>query len=193
MACDIITDYSPANCVALEIGGVSGKAYGINYKDWITATITRDETTGAITAVVLTTIGAKAVEYDLPRGASITGSPLTVNDGGKSGFAHSVQMFIPTKDAAIRAELATKMNYGRMVWIIVLDSTIVGQVFGNDVGLQLTAFEEVNNDPSKGGGMDVTFTTPADVTLENLPPVEFFDTDRATTEAAYIALKTPVS
>ena len=48
------------------------------------------------------------------------------------------------------------------------------------------------NDPSKGGGIDVTFTTPSDVTLENLPPVTFFDTDRATTLAALETLRTPV-
>jgi len=57
----------------------------------------------------------------------------------------------------------------------------------------VTAYEEAPNDPSKGGGIDVTFTTPGDVTLENLPPVTFFDTSRTATLAALTALKTPVA
>ncbi len=192
MACELTTDFAPVNCTTLEVGGVSGKAYGINFEDWITATLVAADD-GALSAITLTTTGVKAVEYDLIRGSSITGSPLSINDGGKGGFTHSIQMFIPWKDSAMRAELAGKINFGRMVWIIVLDSSIVAQVYGNDGGLQMTAFEEVNTDQSKGGGMDVTFSTPANVTLENLPPVEFFDTDRATTLAALVALKTPVT
>lgn len=192
MSTIITTDFSPANCTDLEVGGVNGVAYGINYSDWLTATVTRDASTGAISAVVLTETGSKAVKYELTRGAIPTATPLTVNNGGKSGFAHTVPMFIPTKDAAIRQEIVTKMNFGRMVWIVVLDSGIVSQVFGNDVGLSLTAFEEANVDPSKGGGFDATFSTPADVTLENLPPVEFFVTDRAATLVALEALLTPV-
>lgn len=186
------TDFSPVDCTSLEIGGVTGKLYLIDYIDWLTATVTRD-TDGSISAIALTNQGAKAVEYDLPRGASVPSTPLTINNGGKSGWAHTVQAFIPTKDMAIKKELACYVNYRRVVAIVVLDSSIVAQVFGADIGLQLTAYEEAPNDPSKGGGLDVTFTTPADVTLENLPPSTFFDTDRTTTLEALTALKTAVA
>ena len=189
--CKITDDLIPSDCTSLEIGGVSGKAYGINYVDWQTATITRGAD-GEITAIVLTEPTAFAVVFDLPRGASIPSTPLTVNAGGKSGFMHGVQMFLPVKDQATKKQLAGMINYGRMVWIVVLDSSIVANVFGNDVGMVVSAYDELPNDPSKGGGIDVTFTTPSDVTLENLPPVTFFDTDRATTLAALETLRTPV-
>lgn len=187
----LTSDFIPASCTALEIGGVSGKLFLINYDDWITATVTR-AADGTITAAALTTTGAKAVEYDLPRGAPIVTSPLTINNGGKSGWSHSVQAFIPTKLQALKQELACLANYGRVVAVVVLDSGVVANVYGNDVGLQMTAYEEAPNDPSKGGGLDITLSTPADVTLENLPPVTFLSTDRATTLLALDALKVAV-
>lgn len=188
----LTTDFSPVDYTSLEVGGVTGKLYLIDYVDWLTAAKVFDPATGNITSITLTSVGAKAVEYDLPRGATIATTPLTINNGGKSGFTHTLQAFIPTKDMNIKKELACYINYRRAVAILVLDSSIVAQVFGHDVGLQVTAYEEAPNDPSKGGGLDVTFSTPGDVTLENLQPNTFFDTDRTTTLSAIEALKTAV-
>jgi hypothetical protein len=192
MSVSLTTDFDPADCTILEVGGVSGKVYAINYEEWLKSTVTRDPVTGEISAITLATTGEKATLYNLPRGASVVTTPVSVNNGGKSGFTHTVQMFIPTKDQAIKKELVGMLNYGRVVLIVVLDSTIVAQVFGDGVGLQMTGYEEAANDPSKGGGLDVTFSTPGDVTFENLPPITFFNTDRATTLAALTALQTPV-
>lgn len=189
MSVKITADFIPADYTKLEIGGVSGKVYVINYGDWLSTTKT-ESADGTITGIVLPT-GAKATEYDLPRGASIPSTPAVINSGGKSGFTHTVQMFIPTKDQAIKKEIVGQLNYGRVVLIVVLDSSIVAQVFGHDVGMSLTAYEEAPNDPSKGGGIDVTFATPSDVTPENMTPVTFFNTDRATTLADLNDLKTP--
>lgn len=191
MGIKISSNFAPSDFNSLEIGGVSGKVYIINYEDWLTANITR-ESNGSITDIALTTIDAAANMYNLPRGASIVTTPLSINNGGKSGFTHTVAMFIPTKRQDIKQQLVGQINYGRVVLIVVLDSSIVAQVFGNDVGLQMTGYEEAANDPSKGGGIQATFTTPGDVTLENLPPVKFFNTDRATTLAALTTLLTPV-
>jgi hypothetical protein len=189
--CKLTLDFAPVDCTTLEIGGVSGKAYGINYADWLTANITTAPD-GTISAIVLTETGAKAVEYDLPRGASVPSTPLTVNNGGKSGFSHTIEMFVPTKAQDFKNEIMANVNYSRMVWIIVLDSGIVAQVFGNDVGLVLSAYDELPNDPSKGGGLMLTWATPTDVTLENKAPVTFGDGDRATTLAALEALTVAV-
>ena len=191
MALELTSDFIPADPCDLEVGGVSGDVYLINYKDWLNATVTKDAD-GTITAIALTGTGNKAVKYQLPRGASVLNTPLTVNNGGKSGFTHSVQMFIPTKLQALKKEIAGLANYGRVVALVVIDSSVVANVYGQDVGLSLTAYEEANNDPAKGGGLDVTLATPADVTMENLPPSTFFSTDRATTVAALEALLTPV-
>jgi len=185
----ISTDFEPVNCTDLEIGGIEGVMYGINYTDWVqNAVITRDPLTGAISAVTLTKIGIRAVKYAVTRGGNPTEVSLALNSGGKSGFMHKVSVFLPTKDATIRQEIVTKLNFGRMVWIVVLDSSIVAQVFGNDVGLALAEVTEANADPSKGGGFDAIFSTPDNVTSENLMPVEFKDTDRPTTIAALEAL-----
>ena len=190
--CKLTTDFEPVNCTSLEIGGTRGLMYGISYDAWLEATKTVDPLTGALSSITLTTTGAKAVKYSLTRGGNPTSVEAVVVNGGKSGFIHTVSPFLPTKEAALRQEIAGLLNFGRMVWIVVLDSSIVTQVFGNDVGLSVTGFTEVNNDQGKGGGFDVVFSTPADVTSENLPPVEFKSGDRATTLLALEALTTVV-
>lgn len=190
--CEITTDFLPADCISLESGGVSGDVYLLNWNDWLTATITRDPVTKEISAIALTNVGNRAYKYELTRGGSVPTSPLTPNAGGKGGFLHTVVAFVPTKDQSVKADLAKLVNFGRVVAIVVLDSSVVANVYGNDVGLAMTAFEEAPNDPSKGGGLQPTFSTPADTTLENLPGITFFNTDRATTIAALEALLTPV-
>jgi hypothetical protein len=117
---------------------------------------------------------------------------MTQNNGGKSGFAHSVQMFLPTKSQAIKKQLAGYANFGRMVWIVVLDSSVVANVFGDDMGLRLAAYDELPNDPAKGGGIDTTWSTPTDATLENMPPKTVLDTNRADTLTLLEGLMTPV-
>lgn len=189
--CEITSDFLPADCIDLESGGVSGDLYLINWNDWLTATKTVDGVTKEISAITITNTGNRAYKYELTRGASVVTSPLTVNNGGKSGYLHTILTFIPTKDQAVKAELTKLINFGRVVAIVVLDSSVVANVYGNDVGLAMTAFEEAPNDPAKGGGLQPTFSTPADTTLENLPGITFFNTDRATTVAALEALLTP--
>lgn len=192
MPCKIDIGFSPADCFDLGIGGVTGNMYLINFDDWKSATITRsvDKT---ITDVVLTTVGASAFKYELTRGGAAPASPETVNNGGKSGFAHSVVSFIPTREQAIKTEFAKLANFSRVIAILVMDDNkVVSEVYGDEAGLVLTAFDETPGDPAKGGGIQPTLGTPADTTLETLPPVNFFDTDRATTIAKLEALLVPV-
>lgn len=189
--CVLLTDFNPADCTDLEKGGVTGALYLINYDDWLTSTITAN-VDGTITDIALTKVGSKAVKYSLTRGATVPTTPLTVNNGGKSGFAHTVATFIPTKDQAIKKELASLVNYNRVVGIVVLDSGVVSNIFGYDVGLSMTSYEEAPNDPSMGGGIQLTLSTPADVTLENLPPRTVKIADRATTIIMLDSLLTAV-
>ncbi len=181
--CEISLGFSPADCFDLDIGGVTGDMYLINYEHWKTATITRDPD-GTITDVVLTESGAAAYKYELTRGGSTPAAPLTRNDGGQSGFAHSVVSFIPTRSQATKSEFAKLTNFGRVIAILVMDSdTAISEVYGDDSGLVLTAFDETPGDPAKGGGIMPTLGTPADTTLEVRPPINFNDGARDTTVA----------
>jgi hypothetical protein len=191
MATILSSDFLPVDCLDLEQGGTTGVVYHINYDDWILATKTEDADK-TITGIALTTSGAKAVKYTLTRGAPVPTSPFTKNAAGKSGWAHSVAFFMPTKDQSVKTEIANLANFGRVVTIVVLDSGVVANVYGYDMGLELTTYEEAPNDPSLGGGLQITLGTPPDVTLENLPPRTFLDTDRATTVAALETLLTAV-
>jgi hypothetical protein len=189
--CKITSGFTVADCNALEKGGVSGVMYLINYSAWLSATITKD-VDGSISAITLTESGEQAYKYELTRGASVLTSPAVINNGGKSGYQHTANVFIPTKGMDQKTQFSNLLNFGRVVAIFVLDSTVVSNVYGDDMGLSMTAYEEAPNDPGKGGGIQVTLQTPADTTLESLPPVTFFDTDRATTLDALTALETPV-
>lgn len=189
-ACELTIDLIPSDCVSLPTGGTTGAAYGISYEKWLNAVLTV-AADGSISAIE-PAVGDEFIKYDLPRGATIPTTPLTVNNGGKSGFAHTLQMFVSSKAQDLRDELAGFANYNKLVWIVVIEGTNpVARIVGAENGLSLTAYDELENDPAKGGGADVTFSTPADNTLENRPPVNFFDTDRATTLAALTALETP--
>ena len=191
MSCKINEGLSFVDCTDLEIGGVQGTVYIIDYDVWKRATITKD-TNGEISNIVLTQTGDAAYPYVLTRGAPILTSPFTDNAGAKSGWTHSVQMFLPTKEQGTKSQLAGYSNFNRAVLIVILDASVVANVYGSDVGLKVTSYEELPNDPAKGGGIDVTFATPTDVTFENLPPSTVKDTDRATTIAMLEDLTTPV-
>lgn len=189
--CKLTSGFDPVDCTGLEQGGVSGDLYLINYEDYLTATVVQDADC-TITDITLTTVGSQAYKYILTRGSFAPSTPLTVNDGGKSGFLHTLAGYIPTKDQSIKKQLSGLINFGRVVAIVVLDSGVVSNLYGNDMGLSMTSFDETPADPSLGGGLNVTFSTPANVTLENLPARTFFNTDRATTIAALEALLVPV-
>jgi hypothetical protein len=73
----LTTDFIPVDCTDLEVGGVSGLLYLLDYEDYLRATVTTG-TNAEISGIVLTTTGAKATEYALPRGATIATSPLTL-------------------------------------------------------------------------------------------------------------------
>lgn len=60
-------------------------------------------------------------------------------------------MFVPTKDQATKKEIAGYANFGAMVWVVILDASVVANTYGSDVGLTLTAYDEIASDPSKGG------------------------------------------
>ena len=189
-ACDLTLDLIPADCLSSPTGGTTGAAYGISYEKWLSCTLVV-AADGSISSITPAT-GDEFIKYDLTRGATIPTTPLTVNNGGKSGFLHTLQMFVTSKAQDIRDEISGFANYNKLVWIVVIEGADpVARILGADNGLSLTAYDELENDPAKGAGFDVTFSTAADNTLENRPPVNFFDTDRATTLAALETLLTP--
>lgn len=195
-SCKISSDFISATCAEglQEIGGHRGQIYAFNYSEWIAATKTIDAD-GRITDVVLTTTGAKAWYYELIEGSgTITSAALAPVDAGVSGFTHSVTLFFNSKDDAMKNQFINKANYGRMVLVVVLDSSIVAQVYGAKCGLKLSEFLEDANDPAKGGGFTITLMTPTNL-VENTAGVTFgtgLEADRVATIAKLEAARTAV-
>lgn len=167
----LTSGFAPEDPLRLEKGGVRDLLYLINYEDWTRAEVVENEKK-EITSISLPN-GAYAYEYKLTRGAPILTSPFNVNTGSKSGYTHSVQAFIPTKNQEIKNQFALMGNFNRVVAIVVLDASVVANVYGFEAGLSLTASEESPNDQNKGGGFDVTLSTPGDTTFETLSPQTF--------------------
>lgn len=188
--CKISGDFIPADCRDFGVGGTTGAVYLVDHEDWLNATLTSDAD-NTITAIALAT-GAEGFKYDLVRGGAVPSTPFTKNNAGQSGYAHTVQMFVsPSDKQAIKDQWTGYGNYRRVVAVVVLDHQDVSQVYGRTTGLEISAYDELPNDPSVGGGFTITLTTPTDTTLEVAPADKFFNTDRATTISDLEALLTP--
>ncbi len=176
----ITSNLSISDCTSLPNSGVTGPVYLVDYDDWLACTVSEDETTKDISDITPPS-GVKFVKYDLTRGGAVLTNPLTVNAGGKSGFIHTAEMFVPTKLQKMRSELMPYINFKRLVAIFLLDGYPVARVYGRELGLVVSVFDEPQNDPAMGGGFKMTLTTPGDTTMETLPPYNLLKTDRAVT------------
>ncbi len=187
MGCKLLSDFEVPGCTGLGRSGVSGVVYLLAYEAWQGSARIEDSSTGEISGVTLKT-GDKAVKYTLPITAPVPSTELVKNTGGKSGFKHTLVMYIPSASQTLKSELVSTVNFERLVAIVVLDSEEVANVYGSDSGLVMTSYGETPADPANGGGLMVTLST-IETGLENLPPVTFKKTDRPTTLAALEALR----
>ncbi len=192
--CQLGTNFTPATCRDLGVGGTTGAVYFIDYDAWSRATITDGAGgDGSIESIVLNGTGDVGIKYDLFPNSMTPDSPFTKNDAGQSGFVHTLPLFVsPSNKQAIKNNWVGYGNYRRVVAIVVMNNDDVSQVYGRTTGLEISAYSELPADQSTGGGFTITLTTPTTTTLEVAPSDAFFNTDRATTLAALEALLTPV-
>jgi hypothetical protein len=191
--CKLTSDFIPVDCRDAGIGGTSGAVYFIDYDDWINSAKVQDAD-NTYTGVTLPAGGSEAIKYDLFRGAPVPSSPYSQNDGGQSGFTHTLSMFVsPSNKQSVKDQWVGYGNYRRVVAIVVLDHQDVAQVYGVTTGMSISAYDELPNDQATGGGFTLTLTTPTNTTLEIAPSDKFFNTDRATTITALEALLTPTA
>jgi hypothetical protein len=107
-------------------------------------------------------------------------------------YDHNLDFVIFSKGSDVKAEIE-KLGTNRVVAIIENihksgDSAF--EIFGTDLGLELTTIKSDPNDANSEGAYEITLTSPANFKEPHMPAT-FFVTDYPTTKTALLALITP--
>lgn len=165
--------------------GIQGDCVLINFDDWKAATITKSG--NVISAIALATggHGYHIVSHD----KAFTGSYSMTKGTYVNGYVHQLVLrsFDRTQDVK---DFVNVMTNGRFVALVInMDTTNDAtkyEVYGGDSGLKVSAstFDSSNTD----GVINEMTLASEDGELESRIPDSFYNTDLATTAAAYEAL-----
>lgn len=177
------------DCTNPVIGGVEAVVYLFNRSD-ITAYV-RDVTNPQIITDITLASGAKGFRYE-GYNTSVKPKSTFVKKDYSARFDHAVDFVIFAKGSAVKAEVE-KLGTNRVVAVIENihksgDSAF--EIFGTDLGLELTTLTADPNDANSEGAYVVNLTSPANFKEPHMPAT-FFDTDYATSKASLLALITP--
>jgi len=184
------------DCTNPIIGGVESVVYLFNrsdivgyVRDTVNPQIINDITLATITPASGSTpaVYAKGYSYE---GYNTSVKPKTtfIKKDYSSRYDHSIDFVIFSKGSNVKAEIE-KLGTNRVVAIIENihksgDSAF--EVFGTDLGLELTTLKSDPNDANSEGAYELTLTSPANFKEPHMPAT-FFITDYATTKAALLA------
>jgi hypothetical protein len=177
------------DCTNPIIGGVEATVYLFNRSD-IVAYVRDTDNPQIVTDITLAT-SALGYSYE---GYNTSVKPKTsfVKKDYSPRYDHTLDFVIFAKGAAVKAEVE-KLGTNRVVAIIENihksgDSAF--EIFGTDLGLELTTVKSDPNDANSEGAYEITLGSPANFKEPHMPAT-FFITDYATTKAALLALITP--
>lgn len=173
------------DCAAIPIGGIADRIILINYFDWTEATVVVDTgVTEEITSITLDT-GIEGFEFQVAQSGSIIPSDVKRSvTGGMDGFDHQLDVTISDTSQVQRENIA-KMRFGRIVGIV---ETLDGKaaVYGQNVGMLLSDFQDLQGDATKGGTLQFILKT-TDTQAPETMPVQIiastFDLDTLLTPA----------
>lgn len=176
------------DCQNPVIGGVEAVVYLFNRSD--IAAYVRDDTNPQIIKDITMVTGAKGFRYE---GYNTSVKPKTtfVKKDYSARFDHSVDLVIFLKGSDVKAEIE-KLGTSRVVAVIENvhksgDSAF--EIFGTDLGLELTTLTSDPNDANSEGAYVVNLTSPANFKEPHMPAT-LYDTDYATTKSGLLALIT---
>lgn len=195
LACEFDQAFTRTACESASIGGFTGRAWLINWDQWVQATLTEDAT--GITAITLANTGDQAYRVETARGSGVFAQTFTKNANGVSGYNHQVTLNIPTLAQAMKDAIDTLVNVNRVVVIIETDNFAEGSsatasppyvVYGEKSGLELVTNEVNPTDQATSGLQVLTLGTPVNSQLEQKQPKNVI-----MDEADIITLETPVA
>ena len=184
------------DCSNPVIGGVESVVYLFNRSDivgYVRDTVNPQIITDITMATITPASGsnpailAKGFRYE---GYNTSVKPKTtfVKKDYSARYDHMIDFVIFAKGSDIKAEIE-KMGTNRVVAIIENihksgDSAF--EIFGTDLGLELTTLKSDPNDANSEGAYEINLTSPANFKEPHMPAT-FFVTDYATTKAALMA------
>lgn len=188
MACGALTSGLVLNCADPLVAGVNA-TFLIANKDDIES-ITYDPTNPMLATEI--TMKATKVFYRF-EGQLQSTEPLFNMIKGKyiNQFEHSVKFIVFNISPAIKKQI---LNMKDGNFVCLLENNYVSttgdtkwEIYGAGAGLKAEVLERNPNNTENLGAFDITLKT-QEYAREGKPPVSFFDTDLATTDAAVLAL-----
>ena len=190
MSCKINTDFIPAACSDIAIGGDTGRFWLINFNRFLAATITKG-VNGEITNIVappLVTGEQFAYSFETPSKSITTGNAFSGNNG-ISGLTHLFSSFIADLSMEQKKSLSTLINIGFAVVIVETQAEKLAVpidsgsppyiLYGEHSGLEISVTDTNLSDQAVGNGIQLTLTTPANGRLETNYPVNVIMTTSA--------------
>lgn len=167
MACKIDRG-SAFNCAAIPQGGIGNYAILINKDDFDAATVTEDVTSKEITAITLDA-PATGFAFESSKGSAqiIPSSPLRAVTA-VDGFDHTIDIRALDVTQLSRTNIA-KMRFQKVVAIIPLANG-KALLYGRNVGLRISDFQENPGDADTGGTIQFVLKTPDNDPPEINPP-----------------------
>jgi hypothetical protein len=165
---------SAFDCANLEQAGIGNFVQLINKDDLDNGAITEDAVSHEIETITLDT-GTYAYPFESFKGSvHITPSSPMRKVTSVDGFDHQVVVMAFDASQLSRENIA-KMRFQKVVAIIpLLNGKSI--MYGRNVGLRISEYEELPSDPDKGGMIQFTLKTPENDPPEVAPPCLIADT-----------------
>lgn len=166
---------SAFDCDAITQGGIGSYMYLINKEDFDQAqTLTVDGVTNEITALILAS-GTQGYKFEFSKGSMqvISSAPyrgVTAIDG----FDHTVDARILDTSQLSRENIA-KLRFQKVVAILPL-ATGKFLLYGRNVGMRISDYQENPGDADTGGTIQVVLKTPDNDPPEIAAPILIADT-----------------
>ena len=168
MACKIDRG-SAFNCAAIEQGGIKDYFYLINKEDFDNnQSLTFDGTSNEITALILAS-GTQGYKFESSKGSAqiIPSSPfrgVTAIDG----FDHQIDARV-LDVSQLSIDNLKKMRFQKVVAIVPLANGKF-KLYGRNVGMRISDYQENPGDADTGGTIQVILKTPDNDPPEIDPP-----------------------
>jgi hypothetical protein len=170
MACKIDRG-SAFNCASIAQAGIGNYVILINKEDFDDATVTEDGTTKEITAITfaVTAPVTTGFAFESSKGSVqiIPSSPLRAVTS-IDGFDHTLDIRALDASQLSRDNIA-KMRFQKVVAIVPLASG-KALVYGRNVGMRISDFQENPGDADTGGTIQFVLKTPDNDPPEIAPP-----------------------
>ena len=167
------------DCTNPVIGGTEAVVYLFNRSDIVA--YVRDTSNPQIITDITLAASAKGYRYE-GYNTSVKPKSTFIKKDYSARFDHSVDFVIFSKGSAVKAEIE-KLGTNRVVAVIENihksgDSAF--EIFGTDLGLELTTLKSDPNDANSEGAYEVTLTSPANFKEPHMPATLFAETYQGT-------------